>query len=118
MRCWDSTRRYGSPSPRRRSAAPPADLAALLADLPDRRPDLVALQLGYHSADEDVRTAIIGQFPAFVLGGQWGQDTTNVRSAGPTATFDLPIFDRNQGQVAPGARDASRPARAISSASR
>jgi outer membrane protein, heavy metal efflux system len=80
--------------------APPADLATLLTNLPDRRPDLVALQLGYHSADEDVRTAIIGQFPAFALGGQWGQDTTNVRSAGPTATFDLPVFDRNQGQVA------------------
>jgi outer membrane protein TolC len=79
---------------------PPADLTPLLANLPDRRPDLVALQLGYHSADEDVRSAIIGQFPALVLGGQWGQDTTNVRSAGPTATFDLPIFDRNQGQVA------------------
>ncbi|MHB8815072.1 MAG: TolC family protein [Steroidobacteraceae bacterium] len=79
---------------------PPADVAALLANLPDRRPDLVALQLGYRSADEDVRTAIIGQFPALVLGGQWGQDTTNVRSGGPTATFDLPIFDRNQGQVA------------------
>jgi outer membrane protein, heavy metal efflux system len=78
----------------------PADLAPLLADLPDRRPDLVALQLGYRSADEDVRTAIIGQFPAFVAGGQWGQDTTNVRAEGPTATFDLPIFDRNQGQVA------------------
>jgi outer membrane protein TolC len=80
--------------------APPADLAALLTTLPDRRPDLVALQLGYRSADEDVRSAIIGQFPALVLGGQWGQDTTNVRSAGPAATFDLPIFDRNQGQVA------------------
>lgn len=78
----------------------PADLTALLTSLPDRRPDLVALQLGYRSADEDVRTAIIGQFPAFVLGGQWGQDTSNVRSAGPLATFDLPIFDRNQGQVA------------------
>jgi len=78
----------------------PADLTALLTSLPDRRPDLVALQLGYRSADEDVRTAIIGQFPAFVLGGQWGQDTSNIRSAGPLATFDLPIFDRNQGQVA------------------
>lgn len=78
----------------------PLDLTPLLTSLPDRRPDLVALQLGYRSADEDVRTAIIGQFPALVLGGQWGQDTSNVRSAGPTATFDLPIFDRNQGQVA------------------
>jgi outer membrane protein TolC len=79
--------------------APPANLTPLLANLPDRRPDLVALQLGYHSADADVRTAIIGQFPPLTLGGQWGQDTTNVRSAGPAATFDLPIFDRNQGQV-------------------
>jgi outer membrane protein, heavy metal efflux system len=79
---------------------PPPDPTPLLADLADRRPDLVALQLGYHAADEDVRTAIIGQFPPLVLGGQWAQDTTNVRSAGPAATFDLPIFDRNQGQVA------------------
>ncbi len=78
----------------------PPDLDALIAALPQRRPDLVALQLGYHSADETVRTAIIGQFPAFVAGYQWGQDTTNVRSGGPTASFDLPIFDRNQGQVA------------------
>jgi outer membrane protein TolC len=78
----------------------PSDLNALLTDLPDRRPDLVALQLGYRSADEDVRSAIIGQFPALALGGEWGQDTSNVRSAGPAATFDLPLFDRNQGQVA------------------
>ncbi len=78
----------------------PPHLASLLTGLPNRRPDLVALQLGFRSADEDVRAAIIGQFPALVLGGQWGQDTTNVRSAGPTATLDLPIFDRNQGQVA------------------
>jgi outer membrane protein TolC len=88
----------GAPPP----SSPLTDLPALLANLQDRRPDLVALQLGYRSADEDVRTAIIGQFPAFVLGGQWGQDTTNVRSGGPTATFDLPLFDRNQGQVAQG----------------
>ena len=78
----------------------PPDLNALIAQLPQRRPDLVALQLGYHSADESVRAAVIGQFPALAAGYQWGQDTSNVRSGGPTATFDLPIFDRNQGQVA------------------
>jgi len=81
-------------------AEPPADPRALIASLPRRRPDLIALQLGYRSADRSVRAAILGQFPALVLGGTWGQDTTNVRSAGPTATFDLPIFNRNQGQVA------------------
>ena len=83
-----------------RLAAMPPDLTTLIEQLPQRRPDLVALQLGYRSADETVRSAIIGQFPAFVAGYTWGQDTGNVRSGGPTATFDLPIFDRNQGQVA------------------
>lgn len=78
----------------------PPDLDNLIAQLPERRPDLVALQLGYRSADESVRSAIIGQFPALTAGYTWGQDTSNVRSGGPTATFDLPIFDRNQGQVA------------------
>jgi outer membrane protein TolC len=78
----------------------PPDLDRLIAQLPERRPDLVALQLGYRSADESVRSAIIGQFPALAAGYAWGQDTSNVRSGGPTASFDLPLFDRNQGQVA------------------
>jgi outer membrane protein, heavy metal efflux system len=81
-------------------AALPPDLGELIAQLPARRPDLVALRLGYRSADESVRSAIIGQFPALAAGYSWGQDTSNVRSGGPTASFDLPIFDRNQGQVA------------------
>ncbi|HYL02539.1 MAG TPA: TolC family protein [Steroidobacteraceae bacterium] len=78
----------------------PADVDSLIARLPERRPDLIALQLGYASADEAVRAAIIGQFPAFLLGAAWGQDTGNVRSIGPTATFDVPLFDRGQGKVA------------------
>jgi cobalt-zinc-cadmium efflux system outer membrane protein len=79
---------------------PPPDLAGLIATLPEHRPDLVALQLGYRSSDENLRAAILGQFPAFVLSGTWTSDTTNVRSAGPNATFDLPIFNRNQGGIA------------------
>ena len=78
----------------------PPNLESLIQQLPTRRPDLVALQLGYRSADESVRSAIIGQFPAFALGGAWEDDNGNVRNAGPAANFDLPIFDRNQGQVA------------------
>lgn len=76
------------------------DLDRQIATVSTRRPDLVALQLGYRSADEDVRAAILGQFPAFVLGGSYSSDTSDVRTAGPTATFDLPIFNRNQGAVA------------------
>jgi outer membrane protein TolC len=83
-----------------RLSPPPSDLAALIASLPQRRPDLIALQLGYRSSDRSVRAAVLGQFPALVLGGSWSQDTTNVRSAGPTATFDVPLFNRGQGVIA------------------
>jgi len=78
----------------------PSDIDRLVTGLPEQRPDLIALQLGYRSADEDVRAAILGQFPAFTLGGSWNSDNTGVRSAGPTATFDLPLFNRNQGHIA------------------
>ncbi|HZV08059.1 MAG TPA: TolC family protein [Gemmataceae bacterium] len=77
----------------------PSPLEPLIARLPQQRPDLVALQLGYRSSESNLRAAILGQFPAFVLGGNWGSDTTGVRSAGPTVTFDLPIFNRNQGKI-------------------
>jgi len=81
-------------------AAAPPDPAPLIASLPQRRPDLVALQLGYRSSEENLRAAVLGQFPAFALGGSWSQDSSNVRSAGPTASFELPIFNRNQGKIA------------------
>ena len=78
----------------------PSGLDALAADLPGRRPDLAGLRLGYLSAEENVRAAILGQFPAFTLGGSYGSDTSQVVSAGPDVTFALPIFDRNQGNMA------------------
>jgi outer membrane protein TolC len=53
-----------------------------------------------------VRAAILGQFPALTLGGSWNSDTTGVRTAGPTVTFDLPVFNRNQGKIA--ANNATR----------
>lgn len=81
-------------------AAPPDNVASLVATLPERRPDLAALRLGYDSAEEDVRAAILGQFPALSIGGNYGSDTTAVVSAGPSVTFSLPIFDRNQGTIA------------------
>jgi outer membrane protein TolC len=78
----------------------PGDVDRLVASLPERRPDLVALGLGYRSSQASVRAAVFGQFPAFALGVAGGSDTTGVVSAGPTATFDLPIFDRGQGRIA------------------
>lgn len=79
----------------------PADIDQLIASVPSRRPDLVALHYGYNAAGEDVREAILGQFPAFTLGLAAESDTSNVLDAGPqVVSFDLPIFDRNQGKIA------------------
>jgi outer membrane protein TolC len=78
----------------------PASAGALLATLPSRRPDLVALQLGYAAQENRVRAAILGQFPALSLGPAGGTDTSNILSIGPTLTMDLPIFNQNQGGIA------------------
>jgi outer membrane protein, heavy metal efflux system len=78
----------------------PQEIDSLITSLPGRRPDLVALRLGYDAAEQDVRAAILGQFPAFTLGGAGGSDTSNVLSFGPAITFDLPIFNRGQAKVA------------------
>ena len=82
---------------------PPLDPAAVERDLPNlplRRPDLVALQLGYAAQDAKLRTALLSQFPGLTLGVSGSSDNANVRNAGPTASVGLPIFDRNQGGVA------------------
>jgi cobalt-zinc-cadmium efflux system outer membrane protein len=78
----------------------PPDLDRLAASLPQRRPDLVALRFGYRAAEENVRAAILGQFPAFTLGPAYGSDTSAIVTLGPSFTFALPIFDRNQGRIA------------------
>jgi outer membrane protein TolC len=83
----------------------PKDIDGLIASLPSRRPDLVALRLGYDAAEADVRAAILAQFPAFSLGVAGGSDTSEVVSVGPQITFDLPIFNRNQGKIASARAD-------------
>ena len=78
----------------------PDNIDPLIESLPKRRPDLVAFQLGYKASELDVRKAIIGQFPALTLGPAGGWDTSRVYSAGPVISMDLPIFNRNQGEIA------------------
>ncbi len=80
-----------------------ADLTAVsasAADIARRRPDLIALRLGYRSQEARTRLAIIDQFPAFSFGVGGGSDNSNVRSVGPQFSTTLPVFDRNRGDVA------------------
>ena len=72
----------------------------LNADLENRRLDLVGLRQGYQSQEQTVRAAVLAQFPKVVLGFSRGSDTTNVHTAGFGVTIDLPVFDRNQGNIA------------------
>jgi outer membrane protein TolC len=81
---------------------PPVDEEAIRARLPmlaDYRPDLVALRAGYDAQEEKLRGAVLAQFPMFSLGMTAARDTSNVRTLGPQITFDLPVFDRNQGRI-------------------
>jgi len=71
-----------------------------LGDLPARRPDLLALQLGYRSQEERLRAAILTQFPLLSLGISTDRDNTDVRTVAPQITLELPVFDRNQGNIA------------------
>jgi outer membrane protein TolC len=73
-------------------------------DVPDNlerdRLDLRALRLGYASQEETLRAAVLAQFPKIGIGLVDSRDTGNIQSIGPVITFDLPIFDRNQGAIA------------------
>ena len=78
----------------------PAEALRLLATLPQRRPDLIALQLGYRAQEENLRAAVLAQFPALTLGPNYGNDTSRVQSVGPSLSITLPLLNRNRGQVA------------------
>ena len=74
--------------------------AELLNTLEDHRLDLLALKTGYQSQEATLRAAIRSQFPKINLGFTRSRDTSDITTSGFGATFDLPFFDRNQGQIA------------------
>ncbi len=71
-----------------------------LAHLPERRPDLLALQAGYASQEARFRMAVLAQFPSLAVGLIRSRDTSGVFTTGIGVTLDLPFFDLNQGAVA------------------
>ncbi|ULU26480.1 TolC family protein [Dyella terrae] len=82
---------------------PSVDAASIheqFADVSRRRPDLVALQLGYRAQEATLRAAVLAQFPALAIGYDASQDNSKVRNGGPAVSFTLPLFDHNQHNVA------------------
>lgn len=81
------------------TARVPQDLQGLIATLPRRRPDIVALRMGYAASQASVRAAILTQFPPFSFGIAGGSDTSNVVSAGPQITMNLPVFHSAEAHI-------------------
>lgn len=64
------------------------------------RLDLTALRAGYENQEQAIYQAILGQFPHFNLGMTRGRDTGTVNTIGVNLSFDIPLFNRNQGVIA------------------
>jgi outer membrane protein TolC len=82
------------------TSGPLPTLKQLTQGLEERRLDLLALKMGYQSQEERLRAAIIAQIPKINIGFTHASDTTHVITTGFAVAIDLPIFDRNQGNVA------------------
>ncbi|MFC3653529.1 TolC family protein [Dyella humi] len=78
----------------------PDQVEVALASLPQRRPDLLALQAGYKAQEATLRGAIRAQFPALTFGVDRQKDNSGVPSHGINIGFTLPLFDRNRGNIA------------------
>ena len=77
------------------------EFAEAVALLPQRRADLLALKAGYGSQEENLRRAILAQFPSLSAGVDLERDPVEgVNAIGPQVTLTLPIFNRNRGQIA------------------
>ncbi|HEX7339604.1 MAG TPA: TolC family protein [Rhodanobacteraceae bacterium] len=77
-----------------------AQVEQALTDLPERRPDLLALQAGYQAQNARLRGAILAQFPAITLGFTRSRDTSNIYTSGFSLGITLPLFNRNRGNIA------------------
>lgn len=71
-----------------------------LQHLVTRRPDLLALRAAYKAQDLKFREAIINQFPVVSVGVTRSRDTQDTQAAGFGITINIPLFNRNRGNVA------------------
>jgi outer membrane protein TolC len=77
-----------------------ATLDAAVANLPERRPDLIALRAGYEAQQQKFRAAVLNQFPSLSVGFVRARDTSEIYTSGFQINLSLPIFNRNRGNVA------------------
>lgn len=76
-----------------------ASVDAALKELPQRRPDLVALRYGYQAQDEEVRRAVLAQFPSIGVGINRANDTSDVHTVGFSVSLSFPFIFGGAKQV-------------------
>jgi outer membrane protein TolC len=79
---------------------PAGVLSERLASLPQRRPDLLALKAGYASQEQQLRAAVLAQFPSLGISVNRARDTSDVETVGLGVTLSLPLFSGNRGNIA------------------
>ncbi len=80
--------------------SPPIDPGGLFEAAREQRLDLIALRAGYASQEGRVYREVLRQYPAFTLGVSHARDTSDIRTVGFTVGLDLPIWNRNRGEIA------------------
>ncbi len=71
-----------------------------ISGIPKRRPDLLALNMGYESQEARLRAAVLSQFPKIGINLNQASDTGDVHTTGLGVNVEFPFFDRAQGAIA------------------
>lgn len=83
---------------------PPSPCLLHVDTLVDRalaqRLDLQALRAGYEGQEATLQVAVLQQYPRLNLSLNGARDTGAVRTNGVAVGFDLPLWNRNRGQIA------------------
>lgn len=74
------------------------------------RQELTAKQAIYRRTEQELRLAVLQQYPKLKLGPSFGTEPEGTNYLGVGASLELPIFDRAQGRIAEAAaaRDTAR----------
>ena len=74
--------------------------AELFAAARRQRLDLQALEQGYAGQEANVARAVLGQYPRVGITLNRARDTSAVHTWGPAVNLDLPLWNRNRGEIA------------------
>ena len=64
------------------------------------RPELRATEAAYRRTEQELRLAVLRQFPRLAVGPAFERELEGDQSLGLGASLELPLFNRNQGEIA------------------